>query len=183
MLKWTQTRQALNQYGKYLVAQSKRNLTKNKMGGSKLYRSLRSVVNNPRDKAGRFSSGEPQLTIYMNYYGKFVDEGVRGTKDKDPDRGAKPNKFNKNKKAINLKAAESFIQKKTGFRRMRKQSRKSLVFLIARSIHQKGIKRSLFFSKALLKRSKVYTDKITASAANDITNRIVTIIKSQLNGN
>ena len=180
MLNWIQTRKSLKDYGRYLVSQSKRNLTAQKMGGSSLHRSLRAVVNNPRDARGRFKSGEPQLTVYMNYYGKFVDEGVRGTKDTDPDRGQKPNKFNKNKKAIILKAAESFIQKKTGLRRMTNKKRKSLVFLIARSIHQKGIKRSLFFTKVLRKRSKVWTDKITASAANDITNRMVTIIKQSL---
>lgn len=184
MLRWDRTISVLKDYRDYVVSQSKRNLTANKMGGSVLKRKLRGVVRiaQDRDIKGRFTAGKvAELDFIMPFYGRFVDEGVKGTKDQDANRGAKPFKFDRNKKAINLKAAESFIQKKTGFRRMKKVSKKTLTFLIARAIHQKGIKRSLFFTKPLQKRYKGFLNKVNSSAADDITLEFVQRLKTYLN--
>lgn len=120
----------------------------------------------------------------MNYYGKFVDEGVKGTKDTDVDRNLKPNKFDKNKKFINLRAVEQFIGKKRIKLRDKqgkftRGNKNSLKFAIARSIHQKGIKRSLFFTKPLLRRQKLYDNQIVEGAANDVTNYIVRLIEEK----
>ena len=90
MLNWKETRIGLLNYRNYVISQSKRNLTRIKMRNSSLYKSLRGIIMNQRNLLGQFSSGMPQLTFYMNDYGKFVDEGVRGTKDEDFNRSAKP---------------------------------------------------------------------------------------------
>jgi hypothetical protein len=183
-MNWKETKIALLNYRDYVISQSKRNLSLRKMGNSKLYKSLRGVVLNQRNRLGQFTSGSPELTFYMNYYGKFVDEGVKGTKDTDIDRNSKPNKFDKNKKFVNLSAVESFMNKKRIRLRGKdgkftRGSRNSIKFAIARSIHQKGIKRSLFFTKPLLRRQKMYYDQIHEGAANDVTNHIVKLIETK----
>lgn len=179
MLKWKETRIALNNYKKYVVSQSRRNLSINKMGRSSLYKSLRGVVNNQRDRLGRFKSGAPQLTFYMNDYGKFVDEGVRGTKDKDANAFAKPNKFNPRKSMIDLGAVKRMVLKNGATGDFTKGKQKSMLFAIAKSIHQKGIKRSLFFTKPFKKRQNRAFDQIHEGSANDITNHIVQLIKTK----
>ena len=184
MLNWKETRIGLLNYRNYVITQSKRNLTRIKMRNSSLYKSLRGIIMNQRNLLGQFSSGMPQLTFYMNDYGKFVDEGVRGTKDEDFNRSAKPNKFDRNKEMINIGAVERFMSKKRvrlrgGDGKFTKGNIKSLKFAIAKSIHQKGIKRSLFFTKPFLKRALKYDNQVHEGAANDITNHIVKLIETK----
>lgn len=184
MLSWKETRIGLLNYRNYVITQSKRNLSRMKMRNSSLYKSLRGVVMNQRNLLGQFSSGMPQLTFYMNDYGKFVDEGVRGTKDEDFNRSAKPNKFNPNNEMINIGAVQRFMSKKRVRLRgsdgkFTKGNLNSLKFAIAKSIHQKGIKRSLFFTKPYLKRALKYDNQVHEGAANDITNHIVKLIETK----
>jgi hypothetical protein len=67
---------ALNAFGKYVIQQSRSNLTKgnppygDKNSTSSLYNSLKY---NPRQEEGAF-----MLDFIMEDYGDFVDEGVRG---------------------------------------------------------------------------------------------------------
>jgi len=184
VLNWKETRIGLLNYRDYVIKQSRRNLSIIKMRNSSLYKSLRGLVMNSRDSLGRFSSGMPQLTFYMNDYGKFVDEGVRGTNDKDINRGSKPNKFNSSKSMINLGAVERFMGKKRirlrgSDGKFTKGNLKSLKFAIAKSIHQKGIKRSLFFTRPFDKKALKYDNQVHEGAANDITNHIVKLIETK----
>lgn len=174
MLNWERTRYALEEYKTYVIREARKNLQRNRMGrNTRLYKSLRGIValKQNRDLRGRFGSGkQPQLTFEMNYYGKFVDKGVKGTKENAVN---KPFSFKKSKKMVNIGAIENFVAKKG----IRSRKRKSLIFAIAKSIHQKGIKRSLFFTKPLERRKKRYTDKIAAGAADDIALEFVKQLK------
>lgn len=183
-MNWTNTIAALTRYRDYVIKFSRNNLTRQGIGSSsRLYKTLKGIISNKfnRDARGRFTGGQfPSLTFFMESYGNFVDQGVKGTNDKDSNRMAKPYKFNKSKKMINLGAVESFIGKR-GLRARGKNgrftSKMSLKFAIAKSIHQKGIKRSLFFTKPLEKGWKRAVNDITAGAADDMTHKLVKDLK------
>jgi len=171
MINWTDTIKALEDYRNYVLTQAKRNLTRAKIkSGTRLYKSLRGIVavKQARSLTGRFMSGkQPQVTFTMNDYGHFVDQGVQGTKE---GMTAKPFKFDKKKKSIPWEVVDGFVKKrarnpKTG----RFQSKNTMLYLIGKSIHEKGIKRSLFFTKPLNKRRVSSANQIAKGAANDIT--------------
>lgn len=186
-MNWTQTIQALEGFRDYVIKQSRRNLSLRGIGSSKkLYKSLRGIVNlrQNRDSLGRFSSGfMPNLDLYMTNYAKFVDLGVKGTNDKDSDRGLKKFKFNPSKKAIDYDAARAFVNQNNIRLRTKKGrflSKERTVRGIAAAIHSKGIKRSLFFTKPFNRGYKRAVKQIHEGAANDITNEMVKFIKIRL---
>lgn len=193
-MNWSRTVRELTKYKDYVLSQSKRNLTRAGIGNrSRLYKSLRGLVSvkQNRDLRGRFASGDsPQIKFTMNDYGKFVDLGVRGTNDKDSDAYKKPFKYNKLKKMINIGAVESFISRKVRarssdgrFTSRSAKDKKSLVFAIAKSIHSKGIKRSMFFTKPLNKRFKKTVNDIHKGSADDITLEFVRLLRIQFKDN
>lgn len=69
------TREVLQQFGKYVVTQSRSALTKKKktLSGS-LYDSLQYIVEDTEDGL--------KVSFNMNDYGKFVDKGVSGKEEK-----------------------------------------------------------------------------------------------------
>ena len=85
MLRWNETVKALESYRTYVIREARKNLQRNRMGrNTSLYKSLRGIVGvrQSRDMRGRFTKGkQPELTFEMNYYGKFVDQGVKGTEE------------------------------------------------------------------------------------------------------
>lgn len=184
-MNWSHTLKALEQYKKYVLTESKKGLTRAGINSrSKLYKSLRGIVSMKQNRSalGLFKSGfSPNLTFEMNDYGRFVDEGVQGTKEVATN---KKYKFDKNKEMINIGAVESFVGRKVRmrnssgrFKAFTAKSKKSIIFAIAKSIHQKGIKRSLFFTKPLERRAKRTYDNIGKAAADDITLQFVYKIK------
>ena len=88
----------------------------------------------------------------MEEYGKFQDKGVSGVKKKYntpfsyKDKMPPPNKMDKWIVKRNLKGTRNNKGQFT--------TRKSLQFMIARSIFEKGIKPSLFFTKPFEKAFK-----------------------------
>lgn len=181
---WPQTINALAKYRDYVIKFSRSNLSRAGMGShTRLYKTLRGVIGNKynRDARGRFTGGSvPSLSFFMESYGAFVDQGVKGTKDEDMNRMAKPYKFDKKKKMINIGAVESFIAKRSIRARGKDgkfTKKSSLKFAIAKSIHQKGIKRSLFFTKPMNKGLKIAASRVADGAANDITNQLVKDLK------
>ncbi len=128
----------LKDFSKYVVKQSRTNLTKGgKNSSKKLYDSIGYELNVSKNSIG--------LYFQMEDYGKFQDQGVSGKirkfntpfsyKDKMPPAKA----FDKwiIKKGIAPRAKGKFI------------SRESLKFAIARSIFLNGIKPSNFFTKPI----------------------------------
>ena len=147
-----ETREALNNFGKFVVQQARSRLTKgNKNVNKKLYNSIKYKPYTSNDAIG--------VIFEMEDYGKFQDEGVRGSKSyyADENTSGSPYKFRSTGGKRGLKgmpppkAFKDFIKKKGIKGRDKKTGRfitdKSLQFLIARSVFEKGIRASMFFTK------------------------------------
>ena len=172
MLNWKETRIGLLNYRNYVITQSKRNLTRIKMRNSSLYKSLRGIVMNQRNLLGQFSSGMPQLTFYMNDYGKFVDEGVHGSKSSYIANRDSKNKFKGGKKSVPLGPIRKWCKQKG--------ISTKLAFVIGRSIYEKGIKASQFFTKPLEKRDKSFKAQYHQAIADDIATNFANKIQKKL---
>ena len=137
-------KEELNRFAKYVISQSRANLTRGKKNSSKdLYNSLDSEV--------KVSKNSFELSFLMEEYGVYQDKGVSGVKKKYntpysyTTKMPPPSKMDKwiVKKGIAPRDKNGkFI------------SRKSLQFMIARSIFNNGIKPSLFFTKPFEKAFK-----------------------------
>ena len=137
-------KEELNRFAKYVISQSRANLTRGKKNSSKdLYNSLDSEV--------KVSKNSFELSFLMEEYGVYQDKGVSGVKKKYSTpysyttKMPPPSKMDKwiVKKGIAPRdKSGKFI------------SRKSLQFMIARSIFNNGIKPSLFFTKPFEKAFK-----------------------------
>jgi len=137
-------KEELNRFAKYVISQSRANLTRGKKNSSKdLYNSLDSEV--------KVSKNSFELSFLMEEYGVYQDKGVSGVKKKYntpysyTTKMPPPSKMDKwiVKKGIAPRdKSGKFI------------SRKSLQFMIARSIFNNGIKPSLFFTKPFEKAFK-----------------------------
>ena len=133
-----ETQKALNAFGKYVVQQSRTNLTKGKKNASKrLYDSIDYEV---LDGAKAVS-----VVFRMEDYGKYQDLGVSGVKKKYN------TPYSYTTKMPPAKAFSDWVVRK-GLKGIRDEKgrftkRKSLQYIIARSVYTKGIKPSLFFTK------------------------------------
>jgi len=126
----------LNDFRSNVIREAKRNLTSQNTSG-RLSRSLNSYV--------KESKNSIQISFEMEDYGFYQDRGVKGKKSGKSLDGYKytnkmppPKAFDK----WNVKKGIAPRDKKGKFIK-----RKSLNFLIARSIFEKGIKPTLFFTK------------------------------------
>ena len=133
-----ETREALNNFGKFVVQQARTRLTKGRKNVSKkLYNSLGYKINATQDSIS--------VIFEMEDYGKFQDQGVSGIKKKYD------TPFSFKSKMPPSKAFSQFIVRNNikGSRdeKGRFVSRKSLQYLIARSVYMRGIKPSMFFTK------------------------------------
>ena len=129
---------ALNNFGKFVVQQARTRLTKGRKNVSKnLYNSLDYKINSTQDSVS--------VIFEMEDYGKFQDQGVSGKKKKYN------TPFSFKSKMPPSKAFSQFVVRKNikGSRdeKGRFIKRKSLQYLIARSIFTRGIKPSMFFTK------------------------------------
>jgi len=130
-------RDELNKFAKYVIQQSRSNLTKGKKNVSKeLYNSLGYEVS----KSGETTS----LAFNMADYGRFQDRGVSGTKRKYNTPYSYKTKMPPKKAFDKWIVRKGIAPRGKGGKFL---SRQSLQFLIARAIYQKGIKPSLFFTK------------------------------------
>ena len=147
-----ETREALNNFGKFVVQQARSRLTKGgKNVNKKLYKSIKYKPFTSKDYIG--------VIFEMEDYGKFQDEGVRGAKSyyADENTSGSPYKFKSKGGKRGLKgmpppkAFKDFIKKKGIKGRDAKTGRfitnETLQFLIARSVFEKGIRASMFFTK------------------------------------
>lgn len=149
----------LNRFAKYVVSQSRANLTRGRKNSSKrLYDSIDYNLN--------VSPNSFSLKFLMEEYGKFQDKGVSGVKKKYntpfsyKDKMPPPNKMDKWIIKRNLKGTRNNKGQFT--------TRKSLQFMIARSIFEKGIKPSLFFTKPFEKAFKNLPQDIVKAYALDV---------------
>lgn len=132
----TEVQKELERFRDYVVSQSRRNLSRLKKNSSKrLYQSIKGDV---KAMPNSFS-----LELSMEDYGVFQDAGVSGTKKKYN------TPYSYKSKMPPVKAFDKWLVRKGIAPRKNGKfaSRKSLAFLIARSVFRNGIKPSLFFTK------------------------------------
>ena len=168
----------LNSFGKQVVNRSKGNLQKAGKGG-KLEDSISFKV--VEDKEGY------TVQFYMSSYGQYVDKGVSGTKVKRTFKDYKGNVIKspysyKNSKGHSQPPSSALdkwvIKKGIAPRNAKGQfiKRKTLTFLIARSIGRKGIQGISFFQKPLGLGLKQFGKDLLSNVKEDIINSL-TIVK------
>ena len=164
----------LNSFGKQVVNRAKGNLQKSKGGGTNLEKSLSFKV---VTSAEGFS-----VQFYMDSYGTFVDKGVSGTdvrrsfKDYKGRTISSPYKYTT--KQPPSRVLDKWIVKKGIAPRDEKgrfMSRKSISFLIARSIKSKGIQGISFFQKPLMLGLKQFGKEMLGAVKDDIINGLTTV--------
>ena len=162
----------LNSFGKQVVAQSKTTLNFKKGGDTKLENSISFEVVSDADG---FS-----VKFYMADYGTYVDKGVSGTKQTQQYKDYLGKVINSPYKYTNKQPPSGVIDKwvvRKGLKGSRDKEgrfikRKSMVFLIARSIKMKGIKSIAFFQKPLGLGMKQFGKDLLGNVKQDIIDTI-----------
>ena len=174
-----ETKKVLNSFAKYVIQQSRSNLTKGKKNfNKKLYNSLNYKL--------LFDNSGFILQFIMEEYGSYQDEGVKG---KDPSKvssnakitgqqapnsrfrfgsGTSRGTFDRFAKRMSLFAKAKnirFRQGKSG--KFAKGGYDAMGYVIAKNIYSRGIKPSLFFTKPFEKRFETLPKTLIASFVND----------------
>lgn len=140
------------------------------------------------------SIGYPKSEPASKYF-DYINKGVKGTKNIKADSNT-PYKFSPSKKSVNISAIERWLSynklkavsikpyKKLGQETKAIESKKSLAYVIGRSIHKKGIKSTHYFDNA----QKYVFDKsfisvMETALGKDIQITIKQIGKELNNGN
>jgi hypothetical protein len=168
----------LNKFGKYVVQQSKSNLSKKKKKDtSNLYNGVKFEVTKEKDSTTlSFDFGS------ANDYWQFVDKGVKGVSSsaKAPNSpfkfGTGTGKSGGLTKGINGWVARKRIQFQD---RKTKQflSYKATAFLIIRSIWNKGLETTNFFTKPFEQAFKRVPDDIYAAYALEVEEQLKVRLK------
>ena len=153
-----QTYKYLNDFAKYVIQQSRSNLSKsNKNINKKLYNSLDADI--------EVSANSFRIAFLMEDYGVFQDKGVSGTKKKYN------TPFSYKSKRPPIKPIEDWVTKRRfQFRKENGKfmSYKSTAFLIAGGIFKNGIKPSLFFTKPFEKAFERLPDELVEAYGLDV---------------
>ena len=166
----------MTDYAKYVIQQSKSNLTKKDKGGGDLYNSL------------KYQILEDDTAILVEFmmqdYGIYVDEGVKGVNSTYPEtRAAQSNMLKKfqygsgtgPKGGLN-KGIDKWLKKKN-FRWRDDLGRfisfKSMRYLIVKKIYFQGLKATTFFSRPFNAGVKKYELKLAKAFVSDIESQMV----------
>jgi len=157
----------LEQFRDYVIQQARSNLSRlQKNSSRKLYDSITSEI--------KAMPNSLRLYFDMEEYGFYQDKGVSGTKRKYD------TPFSYTNKMPPPKAFDKWIVKK-GIAPRKKDgkftTRKGLQFAIARSIFEKGIKPSLFFTKPFEKAFKNLPDEMIEAYGLEAEETFDTIMK------
>jgi hypothetical protein len=186
-----ETREALNKFAKYVVQQSRSNLTKSGKNFSKeLYNSLGYDV--------KVSKNSFQLEFLMEDYGIFQDKGVKG---KDPSK-VSPNAKIKGQQAPNspykfgsgnysgqwskfvgkleIWAKKKNVRLRDEKGRFKKGNYKTIAQIIAGNIYNRGIRPSMFFTKPFEKAFKGLNEELIKAYALDVEKFMDFTIKDNL---
>ncbi len=172
-----EVQEELNKFAKYVIQQSRSNLTKGGKNVSKdLYNSLGYKLNE--------TSKGATLGFEMDGYGNFVDKGVRG-KSSSAKAPNSPYRYGtgSGKKGGLTKGINQWVKRRGIQFRDRKSGRylsyKSTAFLIARSIYQKGVKPSLFFTKPFVAAFKRLPDELLQAYSVGLEKQIGVILNKK----
>ena len=140
------------------------------------------------------SVGYEQGSEQDKYY-RFVNKGVLGTSNEKADPNT-PYKFDKANKAVNISAVEKWLSynklksvavkkySKLGVEAKAIESKKSLAFVIARSIHKKGIRSTHYFDRAIAQIfNKDFIADLALAIGGDVQIQIKQTINESKNGN
>jgi hypothetical protein len=153
---------SLNKFAKYVVQQSRSNLTKGKKNISKsLYNSI--------DYDLTVSPNSFSLSFIMDEYGMYQDKGVSGTEKKYNTPFKYTNKMPPIKPLADWAKFKN-IRLRDAKGKFAKGNYKTIGFLISRSIYRKGIKPSLFFTKPFERSFKNLPDEVVKAFALEIEN-------------
>ena len=153
------TKEYLNAFAKYVIQQSRSNLSKqNKNVDKKLYDSL--------DKEIEVGANSFRMAFLMEDYGTFQDKGVSGTKRKYN------TPFSYKSKKPPLKPITEWVTKRR-FQFRNKETGKfmsyqSTAFLVRNGIFKNGIKPSLFFTKPFEKAFERLPDELIEAYGLDV---------------
>ena len=162
---FAKTQEALNKFAKYVVSQSKANLTRQKKNAS----------GNLRNSLGydlKVSENSFSLEFIMAEYGMFIDEGVHGSKSSYLETRNSRFEFSGRFKTIPTKSIDKWVVRR-GIKGTRDEKgrfidRQSLKYVIAKSIYEKGIRASMFFTKPFEKAFENLPDEVIEAYALDI---------------
>ena len=159
----TNTKQALQIFAKNVVKFSRSNLTRQKKNVSKeLYDSIQYDLN--------VSKNSFSLSFSMEDYGVFQDKGVSGKEKKYNTEFGFKSKMPPREPILKwIKARNLNLRDEQG--RFKKGGQKTLAYLIQRSIYNKGIKPSLFFTKPFEAAFKRLPADLVETFALDIENQ------------
>tara|TARA_R100000654_G_scaffold17295_1_gene36282 strand:+ start:177 stop:671 length:495 start_codon:yes stop_codon:yes gene_type:complete len=156
--------EALKKYAEYVIKKAKENLAKGGKYGS-------------QDKTGALSNSlsyninKGKVSFLAENYGVFQDQGVKGAKSTYPESRTSPFKY------TNKMPPSSVFDKwsiRSGIAPRDKKGRfikrKSLNFLIARSIYKKGIRATMFFTKPFEEALPLFEDEILEGFLEDNLN-------------
>tara|TARA_R100000773_G_C4210846_1_gene110475 strand:- start:55 stop:612 length:558 start_codon:yes stop_codon:yes gene_type:complete len=180
MLKFKEVEKELEKFKNFVVEKAKSNLVKKKKVTSGNL--LNSIDARIIQEADAFL-----VEFLMEDYGKFVDQGVKGKNASELPRGAKwygknkapksPYQFGSMKSRGLRKAINKWtIQKNLkGVRdaKGRFVPRKTMQFLISRSIYLSGIKSTLFFTSPYNEALKKFSQKFTEAFVLDVENNFL----------
>ncbi len=159
--------EVLDEFKAYVIQQAKSNLTRMKKNSSKtLYNSIDGFVKKYKNS----------ISIYfeMEDYGFYQDQGVSGTKKKYDTPYSYKSKMPPPSKLDKWIVRKGIAPRKQGGQFV---SRKSLQFLIARSIYMNGIKPSLFFTKPFEAAFKKLPDELIEKYGLDVEQLFESITK------
>jgi hypothetical protein len=153
-----ETEKYLNDFAKYVIQQSRSNLTKgDKNVNKKLYNSL--------DNEIQVGANSFRLAFLMEDYGTFQDKGVSGTEKKYN------TPFSYKSKKPPLRPITDWVKnRRFQFRQKNGKfmSYQSTAFLVRNSIFKKGIKPSLFFTKPFEKAFERLPDELIQAYGLDV---------------
>jgi activator of 2-hydroxyglutaryl-CoA dehydratase len=146
-MKLNKTEKALEDFGNYVIQQSRSKLTKGKSNYTKeLYNSLKYTIEKSEDGV--------IIDFYMEEYGAFQDKGVKGVKSNYTENKNTPFSY---KPSSNLKGLEyktKIFSKWAKYRKLQPRDKKgrfgtyeTMGYILANSIKNKGIKATFFFTK------------------------------------
>lgn len=155
-------RDELNKFAKYVIQQSRSNLSKGKKNVSKeLYNSLGYEISQ--------SGSTMSLGFDMVDYGKFQDRGVSGTEKKYNTPYKYTNKMPPAKAFDKWTIRKGIAPRGKGGKF---EKRKGLNYAIAKSIYKKGIRPSMFFTKPFAAAFKRLPDELVEAYSIGIEKQI-----------
>ena len=155
-------RDELNKFAKYVIQQSRSNLSKGKKNVSKeLYNNLGYEISQ--------SGSTMSLGFDMVDYGKFQDRGVSGTEKKYNTPYKYTNKMPPAKAFDKWTVRKGIAPRGKGGKF---EKRKGLNYAIAKSIYKKGIRPSMFFTKPFAAAFKRLPDELVEAYAIGIEKQI-----------